>query len=485
VRAESASDWTDGTTGDWQIPGDSAESKQTEFGEIKNLNAYLENDGGNAEMFVDRYNGIVRYSHEHESWFIWDGNRWVPDALEKVNQLALVLSKNLAIDALSTPGRPDERKLKRAIVMGHQNKISAALCLARSDPRIVIKREEIDVDNFLLGTHNGVIDLRTGQRRDGQKGDFITKSCGCDFDPSATAPRWIAFLNEIFDNQTDLVDYIQRAVGYTLSGDTREQCLFFLHGGGANGKSTFIEILMKLLGDYATTGSQNILRLNHYGREPLDEIASLEGYRFVAISETGSSRMDEARIKLLTGGDTVTGKPHYKEAKKFQPGFKLWIFGNSKPGIHDVNLAIWRRIKLIPFTVQFPDGKQDKKLKEKLLAELKRIQNWALKGNLDWQNEGRLIEPQCVIEATNEYQQDQDILREFISENIEPIKEHELAHKELYAAYKTWHADGSSDRPFSSKKITQMLRDRGYKAFQGHAGELRWWGIGLRKPEDW
>ena len=485
MRAESASDWTDGTTGDWQIPGDSAEFKQTGSGEIKNLDAYLENDGGNAEMFVDRYSEIVRYSHVHESWFVWDGNRWLSDAVEIVHQLALELSKTLAKDLLSIPGRPDGQKLRRVIDLGSQNKISAALWLARSDPRIVIKREEIDVDNFLLGARNGVIDLRTGQRRDGQKGDFITKSCGCNYEPEATAPRWEAFLAEIFKGQTDLVDYIQRAMGYTLTGDTREQCLFFLYGAGANGKSTFIEILIKLLGDYAISASQNILRYNQHVREPLDEIASLDGARFVKISETGDGRMDEARIKLLTGGDTITGKAHYKAATSFQPKFKLWIFGNSKPAIYDVNLAIWRRIKLIPFNVEFRDGKEDPTLKEKLLAELPGILNLAIKGAIKWQSEGRLIEPECVTAATNEYRQDQDILREFVAENIETVEEHELAHKELYAAYKTWHAGGSSDKHFSSRKIAQMLRDRGFRSFEGHARELRWWGIRLRNPEDW
>jgi putative DNA primase/helicase len=451
------------------------------LGEIKNLDAYNENDGGNAEMFADRYSGIVRYIHARESWFIWDGNRWLSDAVENVHQLALELSKTLAADLLKAPGRPDGQKIRRAIAMGSQSKISAALWLARSDPRIVIKREQIDADNFFLGARNGVIDLRTGQRRDGQKGDFITKSCGCNFDSAATAPRWIDFLKEIFNNQTDLIDYIQKAVGYTLSGDTREQCLFFLYGDGANGKSTFVEILSALLGEYATTASQNILCFNRYGREPLDEIASLEGARLVSIAETGAEHMAEVRIKLLTGGDTVTGKAHYKAATNFQPRFKLWIFGNSKPAIYGVDFAIWRRIKLIPFTVQFPDETQDLMLKGKLLAELPGILNWAVKGALAWQAEGRLIPPECVVKATDEYREDQDILREFIAEKVEPAKGQELAHKDLYRAYKDWHAaEGSSERPFTSKKIAQMFRDRGYKAFSGTARKLSWWEIGLK-----
>jgi putative DNA primase/helicase len=353
------------------------------------------------------------------------------------------------------------------------------LWLARSDPRVVIKREQIDVDNFLLGTQNGVIDLRTGEKRDGQKGDFITKACGCTYDAAATAPRWSDFLDEIFEKQTDLIDYIQRAVGYTLTGDTREQCLFFLHGGGANGKSTFMETVDALIGDYATTASQNVLCFNRHVREPLDEIASLEGARLVSIAETGESHMAEVRIKQLTGGDTVTGKGHYKAAASFQPKFKLWIFGNSKPTIYGVDYAMWRRIRLIPFNVQFPVEKQDSTLKPKLLAELPGILNWAIKGALAWQADGKLMPPRCVIEATEEYRNDQDVLRDFSAEKIEKAKGQELAHKDLYRAYKAWHTEGSAERPFSSKKIAQLLRDRGYKDFIGHARAMCWWGIGL------
>ena len=450
-----------------------------DLGEIDNLDVYHENDSGNAEMFVDRYSKLVRYSHAHESWFIWNGNRWVPDADESVHQLALELSNELIADSVEVTGQRDERKLRRGIGIGSRNQISSMLWLARSHSRIVIGPDEINIDDFLVGVRNGVIDLRTGKRRDGRKRDFITKSCGCDYDPVATAPRWMTFLAEIFNNKTDLIDYIQRAVGYTLSGDTREQCLFFLYGFGANGKSTFIEVLTKLLGDYATTASQNVLCVNRYAKEPLDEIAKLEGARFVKIAETGAEQMDEVRIKLLTGGDTITGKPHYKAPMNFQPKFKLWIFGNSKPAIYGVDLAIWRRIKMIPFGVEFLETQQDPMLKRKLLAELSGILNWAIEGALKWQAEGRLAPPQCVVDATAEYRADQDILREFIAEKIERAKDFKLAHKELYRAYKAWHEETGAGRPFSSKKIAQMLRDRGYEAARGTGNVLFWWGIGL------
>ena len=374
-----------------------APSKKTDWGGgINKVEDYVPNDNGNAKMFVDRFGEILRYIHAPvESWFIWDGNRWLPDTVEGANHLARKLSDELIADSVKAPGRRDETKLRRGVEIGHRQKISSMLWLARSDPRIVIKREQIDVDNFLLGARNGVIDLRTGQRRDGQKGDFITKSCGCNHDATATAPRWTAFLKEIFNQQDDLIQYIQRLVGYSLSGDTREQCLAFLYGSGANGKSTFVETLMELFGDYATTASQNILCFNRYAREPLDEIASLEGARFVSIAETGESHMAEVRIKQLTGGDTVTGKAHYKKAASFRPKFKLWIFGNSRPSIYGVDYAMWRRIRLIPFDVQFPVEKQDSTLKEKLFRELPGILTGPLRARLP----GRRTQSSCPQNA--------------------------------------------------------------------------------------
>lgn len=201
----------------------------------------------------------------------------------------------------------------------------------------------------------------------------------------------------------------------------------------------------------------------------------------MSIAETGQSHMAEVRIKQLTGGDTVTGKAHYEKAASFRPKFKLWIFGNSRPTIYGVDFAMWRRIQLITFNAEFPDEKQDKTLKEKLLRELPGILNWAIEGALAWQAEGKLVPPERVVAATNEYREDQDILREFIAENIESANGKELTHKDLYRAYKDWHAEGSSEKPFASKKITQMLRDRGYKSQLGHARALIWWGIALRK----
>jgi putative DNA primase/helicase len=456
----------------------------TEVGSTKNLDDYTDNDNGNATLFIDRYSETLRYIHAPiESWFIWDGNRWMPDTVEGANLLARQLSDDLVADSVKEPGRRDERKLKRGVAIGGRNRISSMLWLARSDPRIVIRREEIDADNFLLGVRNGVIDLRSGRRRDGQKGDFITKSCGCNFDPNATCPRWMAFLDEIFERQTDLIRYIQRAGGYTLTGDTREQVLFFLYGGGANGKSTLIEILMRVLGDYATTASQNILTFNKHVREPLDEIAALVGSRFVAIAETGESDLAEVRIKQLTGGDTITGKAHYEKAASFQPKFKLWIFGNSRPSIHGVDHAMWRRIMLIPFNRQFSIDEQDPTLKEKLLLELPGILNWAIEGALAWQKEGRQIPPESVRKATDEYRADEDVLRDFIAENVEKADDQQLAHKDLYHAYKAWNSDQGSDKAFSNKRLVKMFKDRAYKSFLGAGNVLSWWGIRLKNEQ--
>jgi putative DNA primase/helicase len=206
--------------------------------------------------------------------------------------------------------------------------------------------------------------------------------------------------------------------------------------------------------------------------------------RFVAIAETGASHMAEVRIKLMTGGDTITGKAHYKAATSFQPKFKLWIFGNSKPAIYGVDLAMWRRIRLIPFHRQFERDERDQTLKQKLLGELPGILNWAIEGSLAWQAEGRATSPECVVKATDEYRADEDILRDFIDEKIAKMKDYELPHKELYRAYKDWHAEGSSEKPFSNRKLAQMFRDRGYKDSRSRGNAISWWGIRLKSSED-
>ena len=235
-----------------------------------------------------------------------------------------------------------------------------------------------------------------------------------------------------------LIAYLQKAVGYTLTGDTSEQVLHFLYGLGANGKSTFLETIMAMLGDYAKqTSTETILVKKMTGGIPND-LAGLKGARLVSAQEVESGRrLAESLVKQLTGGDTISARFLHGEFFDFKPTFKLWISGNSKPVVRGGDYAIWRRIRLIPFTVQIPPEEQDRRLSEKLRGELPGILNWSLAGCLAWQREG-LTPPEEVTAATESYRDEMDIIGQFIGERCLMGPEYKVTAKKLYAAFVEW-----------------------------------------------
>jgi putative DNA primase/helicase len=254
-----------------------------------------------------------------------------------------------------------------------------------------------------------------------------------------------------------MLAYLQRCVGYTLTGDVSEQCLFFLHGKGQNGKSTFAETVQKLLGDYMLKSSSKLYTLDRYGTEPETEIARLFGKRLVTSTETEArSELAESRVKDLTGGDTLSGRELYQKAFNFQPMHKLWIYGNHRPNVSGNDKGIWRRIKLIPFEVTIPDDEKDPGLMQKLEGELPGILIWAVKGCLDWQKRG-LCEPSKVTNATKEYREEEDILAEFVSAVCLVAPSAEVNRSELYAAYRRW----KGFMPLAARNFNKLMESRG------------------------
>lgn len=292
--------------------------------------------------------------------------------------------------------------------------IHAMIAMAASD--LAIGSEELDTDPWLFNVENGTIDLRTGEMREHRREDFITKMAPVSFDPVADCPLWLKFLDQIFQDHTELPTYMQRLVGYCLTGVTEEHVLPFLHGVGANGKSTFIETVLKVFGfDYAMKAAPDLLMAKRGESHPTDR-ADLFGKRFVACVETEEGRrMAEALTKELTGGDRVRARRMREDFWEFTPTHHVWLAGNHKPTIVGTDNGIWRRIKLIPFDVVIPDAEQDKKLPAKLADELPGILNWALAGCLDWQREG-MREPAIVQAATSEYSEEMDEVGQFIDD---------------------------------------------------------------------
>jgi len=280
--------------------------------------------------------------------------------------------------------------------------------IAQSLKRFAVKADAFDQNPMLLNVLNGTFELKTGELRPHDQRDRITKICPVEYREDALCPTWLAFLDRIFNGNADLIGFVQRAIGYSLTGSTQEQCFLLLWGEGSNGKSTMLELLRDVLGDYADNASTDALMVSS-GRGTENDIAKLKGARLVTASESGEGRrLDEERVKRLTGGDTISARFLYREWFEYRPQFKLWLAVNNRPEVRGTDHAIWRRVRLIPFEVVIPDDDQDKELPAKLRAEAPGILRWAVEGCLAWQKE-KLNPPKAITSATTEYRSEQNL----------------------------------------------------------------------------
>ena len=438
-------------------------------------------DWGAAERFVARHGQDLHYCYPWGKWFAWDDRRFRIDDIGKVNCCAKDVVAALYAEAAAAKDK-DERKALAQFAMKCEaaDRQRAFLTSAQSEPTIPILPEHLDRDPWLLNVLNGTLDLRTGELRHHNRGDLITKLAQVVYDAKAECPTWWKFLERIFAKNYDLILFLQKAVGYALSGITWEQCLFFLYGLGANGKSTLLEIIQALLGDYATRTSTETF-LAKKGISIPNDIAALRGARFVAALEVEAGRrLAEVLVKEMTGGDRISARFMRAEWFEFKPEFKIFLAANHKPVVRGTDWAIWRRIHLIPFTVQIPKNEQDKELPAKLNAELPGILNWAIEGCLWWQDNG-LNPPQAVEEATQKYRDEMDILGGFIAELCILAPGVSGTAAELYKAYTAWADENGEKRPLTQRAFGMSLTERGFERGKGAANKGIWRGIGLRE----
>ena len=420
------------------------------------LTEYHLTELGSAQEMVSYYGDDIRYIPQFGKWLLWDGHRWCFDETGDVNRLA----KANALSQYDKVAQLDDfnqrqRMSRFAAKSESRQAIESTIHLAKTEAGIPLRVEELDTNSYLLGVANGVINLRTGGLREETKEEYITKQATVVFNPDATCPRWFEFLNEVMDGDNEMIDYLKRIVGYSLTGDTKEQVLFFLFGHGANGKSVFVNTIQDLLGDYAIQTPVSTLMTRGKGSINND-VARMRGARFVATTETEEgSKFNESEIKLLTGGDTITCRFLRQEFFEYRPEFKIWISGNHKPVPGDGH-SIWRRLILIPFEVIVDDADQDKELNLKLREELSGILNWAIEGCLEWQDEG-LKTPQKIVDAIREYKSEMDRVLTWMDEccQSKPRTGAETKASELYSSYKYWaHENGEwamSQRIFGNK----------------------------------
>jgi putative DNA primase/helicase len=443
---------------------------------------YPDNDSDRAARFAERFGADLRYVACWKSWLIWEGTRWVRDAEGAVIRKAQEMPRVFLEEAAAIENFNEARKAANAASRaGDAAKLKAMVELAGSALGVAATPRIFDSDPHLLGVKNGVIDLRTGEFQNARKEDHLTKQTGTEYVADAVCPQWELFLNQIFGGDESLVSFVQRAIGYTLSGLTTEQVLFFLYGTGRNGKSTMTETLYAMLGDYAQHAPAALFVADRHGKEPEAEIARLCGARFVVGSEIEEgAKFAESRVKDLTGQDTLTGRFLYGSPFDFKPTHKLWIFGNHKPDVSGNDLGIWRRMRLVPFEVQIEEGKIDRDLPAKLLAELPGILNWSIDGYLRWKKEGKLIVPGRIISATEEYRNEEDELGEFIEEMCITGDHQKISRNELHWAYLEWARGRGTRVPMKPKAFAKRLRSRGGIG-EGKSGDRYWFGLTLKQ----
>ncbi len=354
---------------------------------------------------------------------------------------------------------------KHAVRSGQKQQIFALIRLAQCEPDVTISASELDQDPLLLGVQNGVLHLPSQKLVSTE--DVITKMSSVPFDAESKCPVWCSFLDDTFQGNVELIDFVQRAVGYTLTGLGTEQCWFFLWGSGANGKTTFLKALRHVFGEYSATIPPHALMRD--GRDELNAIARLHGIRLACASETEEdSKIAESLIKQLTGGDEISARFLYKEYFEFQPTFKIWMFGNHKPLVRGTDLAFWRRLKLIPFLNTVAPNKQDPELESKLKDEASGILNWAVEGFALW-SKGGLQEPNEVTNATSEYKSEMDTIGAFLADCCVEDPTATTALKVLFTSYNEW-ATENKEIEMSNKKFSQKLVGHGFERTKKNKG---------------
>ena len=439
-------------------------------------------DLGNAQRLVERHGTNLRYCFDSGKWLTWNGRSWTADNDGQVERFAKETIKSMYCEAGCSANVWDRGNLaKHALKSEAEGRLRAMVNLSKTEPSIPVSQPMLDADPWLLNCGNGTIDLRTGQLLAHHRSNLCTKEVPIAFDPDAKCPTWIAFLGRVMADNRALVKFLQRAVGYALTGMTSEQVLFFLYGTGANGKSTFIETCRNLVGEYAQQADFDTFVPKENGH-PRNDLARLAGTRFVAAVEAAQGRkLAENVIKQATGGDAITARFLYQEYFEFSPQFKLFLVANHKPVIVGTDEAIWRRIRLIPFTVTIPSEERDKQLLEKLRGELPGILAWAVRGCLDWQREG-LGEPKAVSTATAEYRREMDVMADFVDECCVLGENQTEDTGLLYAKFKEW-SDQNGEGFLTQKKLGAQLRERGFEAGKKR-GNRCWVGLRLRHEDD-
>lgn len=452
-------------------------------------------DLGNAQRLVHHYGRDIRYCGSF-GWLVWDKQRFEVDRTGAIMRKAKQTMRGIYNEASAEA--EDDRRTKLAkwgAASESSGRLTATVSLAESEPGVPVVSEDLDADPWALNCLNGTLNLKDGTFGPHSQADLCTKLTNVAYHKDATCPRWEQFLSEIMAGDQQLIDFLQRAVGHSLTGDTSERCVFLMHGSGKNGKSTFLWAIRELLGDgYAIHARAETILAKRTDAIPCD-LARLKGCRFLTVTEIEQGhRLDVARVKEMSGGtDPITARFMRCDEFTFMPTFKLWVGTNHKPTIRDHTDSIWDRLFMIPFAVRFE--KPDKQLPAKLRSELPGILAWSVRGCLEWQRLGGLYPPEAVTKATADYRKNEDVFGQWADEACEfdevldaggklalgddgkPTTTIEAISSAVYASYKDW-CEANGERPLSQKWLAERLKAKGCKRDRRNAGRF-WLGIQL------
>jgi len=435
-------------------------------------------DMGNAERFFEREKDGVLYCKEINRWLFWNGMRWQIDVNGEIHRRIQKTMKMIIEEVKYAEGDASLIEEIKAHARKSQayGKINAAERLARTAEGFQVTQTQLDSNPMLLNCLNGTIDLETGRLLPHSRRDLITRMVPVLYDEKAECPIWLTVLKKIMANDDAMVSYLQKVIGYALSGRVDEQCLFIFSGFGANGKSTVLETIRVMLGDYARHTPSCTLLMNNMAIR--NDLARLSGARLVSAVEIGmGKKLDEALVKQLTGGDPITSRFLFQEYFEHRPTFKLFMAVNHKPEIRGVDYGIWRRLRLIPFNVIIKDDEMDRALIGKLAKELPGILAWAVQGCLEWQRSG-LGMPDTSLSALREYREETDKITDFVNDCCRHEQEARVPIKKLYEAYKSWAEENEGD-VLTKKTLGQYMKQKGY--IQGKNDGIRFWkGLCLR-----
>jgi putative DNA primase/helicase len=439
-------------------------------------------DYGNAERLVHYHGRNLRYVAAWRAWLAWAGSRWRRDDDQAVRD-AKNTARQIFHEAADEPNEKQQKAITAFAFASEANaRIRAMLSMAESEPGVGITPDQLDADPYQLNTPTGTIDLRTGHAQPHRRSDLITKLAPTTYQPAAGADFYQAFLRRIFADDDDLIAFVQRIAGLSILGTTSERILPICYGSGANGKSTLLELWQRVLGDYADAADADALLLTRRDAGAnTPELADLHGRRLVVTAETSQGRkLNVARVKAITGGDSIRACRKYENPFTFTPSHTIWLVTNHRPRITDDGDAIWSRVHLIPFNVTFPPAERIPRveLDQRLDQDGPGILNWLVKGASDYLRHGVGEAPASVRVATSSYRQSEDVLGSFLADTTDPSVTENTSSSVLYHAYKAW-CDDRGERPGDVRNFAEQMEARGYERHRKDAGVV-WLNLELR-----